>query len=85
MYTLGIILIILAIIAVLCGIILPFIVGDEIYTILIILGLLVLPGYFCLMPTPTEEDVFNGTAVYEETVHITNNDTIKTYKIAWKE
>ena len=34
---------------------------------------------------PTKQDVFDGKAVYQETIHITNNDTIKTYKIVWKQ
>ena len=34
---------------------------------------------------PTDKDVFNGKAEYQETVHITGTDTIKTYQIVWKQ
>ncbi len=34
---------------------------------------------------PTEKDVLSGKAIYQETIHITGNDTIKTYQIVWKE
>lgn len=34
--------------------------------------------------TPTDKDVLNGKAKYQETLHITETDTIKTYKIVWK-
>jgi len=33
---------------------------------------------------PTDKDVLNGKAEYQETVHITGTDTIKTYQIVWK-
>jgi hypothetical protein len=34
---------------------------------------------------PTEKDVLNGKAEYQETQIITGNDTIKTYHIIWKQ
>lgn len=34
---------------------------------------------------PTKQDVLDGKAIYEETIVIRNNDTIKTYEIVWKE
>ena len=34
---------------------------------------------------PTERDVLQGKAQYVETQHITGCDTIRTYKIEWKE
>lgn len=34
---------------------------------------------------PTDKDVLNGKAEYQETVHITGTDTIKTYQIVWKQ
>ena len=34
---------------------------------------------------PTEDDVLAGKAEYQEVWHINHNDTIKTYKIVWKD
>lgn len=34
--------------------------------------------------TPTDKDVLNGKAEYQETLHITETDTINFYKIVWK-
>lgn len=34
---------------------------------------------------PTEKDVLNGKAEYQETQIIKGNDTIKTYHIIWKQ
>ena len=34
---------------------------------------------------PTKQDVIDGKAVYQESIHIRNNDTIKTYDIVWKQ
>ena len=34
---------------------------------------------------PTDKDVFNGKALYQETQVITGSDTIKTYHIIWKQ
>lgn len=34
---------------------------------------------------PTEQDVLDGKAYYQETQVITDNDTIKTYEIVWKQ
>ena len=34
---------------------------------------------------PTKQDVLDGKAIYQETQVITDNDTIKTYKIVWKQ
>ena len=34
---------------------------------------------------PTKQDVLDGKAYYQETQVITNNDTIKTYDIVWKQ
>ena len=34
---------------------------------------------------PTDKDVLNGKAEYQETLHITKTDTIKTYQIVWKQ
>ena len=36
------------------------------------------------IPVPTEEDVFSGKAIYVETIHITGEDTVKTYRREWK-
>lgn len=33
---------------------------------------------------PTEQDVLDGKAYYQEAQVITDNDTIKTYDIVWK-
>lgn len=33
--------------------------------------------------SPHAEDVISGKASYVESYHVTNNDTIKTYKIVW--
>ena len=38
-----------------------------------------------LAKLPTKRDVLKGKAVYQETIHVTNNDTIKTYEIVWKQ
>lgn len=35
--------------------------------------------------TPTDSDVYSGKAIYEETLHITGTDTVRTYKIVWKD
>lgn len=35
--------------------------------------------------TPTNEDVLNKKAEYVKTITITDNDTIETYHIKWKE
>ena len=34
---------------------------------------------------PTKQDVLDGKAVYQESIHIRDNDTIKTYEIVWKQ
>lgn len=34
---------------------------------------------------PTKQDVLDGKAVYQESLHIKDNDTIKTYNIVWKQ
>ena len=34
---------------------------------------------------PTKQDVLDGKAIYQETQIITDNDTIKTYDIVWKQ
>lgn len=34
---------------------------------------------------PTDKDVLNGKAEYQETLHVTKTDTIKTYQIVWKQ
>ena len=31
------------------------------------------------------EDVLDSKAVYQENIHIIDNDTIKTYEIVWKQ
>jgi hypothetical protein len=36
-------------------------------------------------PIPTKQDVLDGKAIYQESIHIRNNDTIKTYEIVWKQ
>lgn len=36
-------------------------------------------------PVPTKQDVLDGKAVYQESIHIRYNDTIKTYDIVWKQ
>lgn len=36
-------------------------------------------------PVPTKQDVIDGKAIYQETQVITNNDTIETYDIVWKQ
>lgn len=80
----GIAVIILGIILLICGIIQlikvnsNFLIGIFSGAVLIVLGLFV-------TLEPTKQDVLDGKAVYQETIHITNNDTIKTYKIVWKQ
>ena len=34
---------------------------------------------------PTKQDVLDGKAIYQESIHIRNNDTIKIYDIVWKQ
>ena len=84
----GIILCILAFISLILGIVLQIYYPDSIFGMLCVLALLAIPGIICIVndvnPIPTESDVFNGTAEYVETIHITNGDTVKTYKIEWK-
>jgi len=36
-------------------------------------------------PVPTKQDVLDGKAIYQENIHIRDNDTIKTYDIVWQE
>ncbi len=36
-------------------------------------------------PVPTKQDVLNGKVIYQESIHIRDNDTIKTYEIVWKQ
>ena len=80
----GIVVIILGIILLICSIIgvtksdKAFIVGIFSGIVLIVLGLFVILE-------PTKKDVLDGKAVYQEIIHITNDDTIKTYEITWKQ
>lgn len=72
-------------------------IGIGIYTIckaeargliIVLFGVMfVFPGIIIITDkdVPTKQDVFNGKAYYQETIHITNNDTIKTYEIVWKQ
>lgn len=81
----GTILIILSIILII-SIIRDYVEGDILF--LIFPGIILFAGGFMLydsfcLPNPTEEDVYNKKAEYIETIHITGNDTIKTYKIEW--
>lgn len=51
-----------------------------------IISLLIFIGTSILINRkPTEDDILKDKATYQETLHIINNDTIKTYKIVWKE
>ena len=83
----GIILIILSIILIIF-IIKDYTEGDSLFLIfpgvMIFFGVFAFYDSFC-PPTPTKEDVLDKKAEYIETIHITGNDTIKTYNIKWKE
>ena len=80
----GIVVIILGVILLICGIIgliklnPNFLIGIFSGIVLIVLGLFV-------ALEPTKKDVLDGKAIYQETIYITNNDTIKTYEIVWKQ
>ena len=87
MKTLGIILLVVAALSYLTTFILSFI-EDAIWEVTLILGCVTaLLGAIIVSKAdiPTEKDVFNGKAEYQETVHITGTDTIKTYQIVWKQ
>ena len=64
----------------------PMFMYELCYPLISIIGMLMCAvGILVLLNTePTEEDVLNGKAEYIETLHITNGDTIKTYKREWK-
>lgn len=34
---------------------------------------------------PTKQDILDSKAIYQESIHIRDNDTIKTYEIIWKQ
>lgn len=62
--------------------------ADSVYEFTLILGCATaLLGAIMVSKAdiPTEKDVLNGKAEYQETQIITGNDTIKTYHIIWKQ
>lgn len=80
----GIVVIILGIILLICSII-GVIKSDKAFIVGVISGVtLIVLGLFVILE-PTKKDVLDGKAIYQETIHITNNDTIKTYEIVWKQ
>lgn len=90
MMILGIILIIIGIISLILGIVLERrLYNDTPYIFLCFLAFLIPIGVGLIVdnknPEPTKQDVLDGKAVYQENVHIRNNDTIKTYDIVWKQ
>ena len=89
MFILYIILIIIGLVSILIGIILPLVFNEPWYILCILASIaFIVPGFvgleYCDHPIPREKDVLDGKAIYQETIHITDNDTIKTYKIIWK-
>ena len=89
MKTLGIILLVVACLSFILCILSTFIDDtDLVWEFTLILGCATaLLGAIIISKadSPTEKDVLNGKAEYQETVHITKTDTIKTYQIVWKQ
>ena len=77
----------IGILCVLLGCSLPFITDRPEFILFILGGIISIPGITGIMcekhPIPTNDDVLNGKAIYVETTHITNGDTVRTYKIQW--
>ena len=87
MKTLGIIFLVVAALSYLATFILSFI-EDAIWEVTLVLACataLLGAIMFSKADIPTGKDVLNGKAEYQETVHITGTDTIKTYQIVWKQ
>jgi hypothetical protein len=88
----AIILFSIAFIIFILGIVLWIVKSDPIFMLFLTISIpFFIYGAVSLYPTPTESDIENGTAIYQENHHIVINeqgDTIKnykTYKIVWKE
>ena len=79
--------ILFAVLSILTGFLLYIVTDDNLWFVWVLAGTIILVSLFILdqkAKIPTENDVLKGKAIYQETIHITNNDTIKTYKIVWK-
>lgn len=86
-YIFGGLIILLALILICCGI---YVIckGNIPGFVLVLMGIIVaFPGVSTIIDegVPTKRDVLDGKAIYQETIYITNNDTIKTYEIVWKQ
>lgn len=80
----------ICIILALCSVWIYYILDYEHGVLLCTFGVLLTAGIIILIIvginiTPTKQDVLDGKAIYEETIIINKDDTIKTYEIVWKE
>lgn len=85
-------MLIIGIILVICAVVfatIPFFINDlpdvlVYFFFTTAIPMLIFGMYVITSKNPTKNDVLKGKAIYQETIHITGNDTIKTYKIVWK-
>jgi len=90
MKTLGIILLVIAGLSFFLYIVSTFLDFDTDFPFIYFLILECIAGIlgailYSTADIPTDKDVLNGKAEYQETIHITGTDTIKTYQIVWKQ
>ena len=84
-YTIGIILLTCATLAVIFPFILMYKHEDPIYFFWLIVAFVASAvGAAIITSVPYKKDVINGTAVYVEELHVYGNDTVKTYDIVFK-
>lgn len=69
----------------LIGGLLGMLISNSSYSIFVIGGFIFVGMSALIEPIPTKQDVLDGKAVYQENIHIRDNDTIKTYEIVWKQ
>jgi len=67
-----------------------YLLSDEFEDSLGIFGVLlivisVIIAFYQFSTTLNEKDILTGEAIYQEDLHIIDNDTIKTYEIIWKQ
>lgn len=85
MLVVGIILAICGIALLICPLIFDC---DKLWGIFLIVAWLLITlsiHFIYLSKKNTEKDVLNGKATYQETIHIIDNGTIKTYQIVWRQ
>ena len=79
----GIVLITIGAIIVLYSIYIALKKDEPVYILGILIGVLIfiLSGFFCVVSTPTKQDVINNRAHYVKELNVYDNDTVITYRI----